>query len=1105
MSAAEPIAIVGIGCRMPGGVKGPDDLWKLLVGGVDAITEVPRKPLASGGVSPRSAKPGRTNTRYGGFLDHIDRFDAQFFGISPREAASADPQQRLLLEVAYEAIEDAALTLASLEGKRAGVYVGISSFDYSSLQHNNRAGIDAYTNLGSALCFAANRISYFFNLVGPSLAVDTACSSSLVAVHLACRSIWNDECELAFAAGVNALLWPETSIGFSKASMLSPDGRCKSFDARANGYVRGEGVGVVILKPLARALADRDRIYALVRATSVNQDGRTDGITVPNRASQEANLRAALRLASIAPESVQYVEAHGTGTSVGDPIEAAALGAVYGRAKKPEDHCVIGSIKSNLGHLEAGSGIAGLIKAALCLRHRQIPASLHFENPNPKIAFEDLRLRVAQGLESWPGTYGQPPRAGVNSFGAGGTNGHVILEAPPEADMTVRPHGEVDDGRAWMLPLSARSAPALLDLAQSYLGSLHGECGLRNATLRDICFSAATKRSHHERRLAFVAHDVAELTEQLQTLLRGGDSSGGHTFGHSPRPVFVCSGMGQQWWAMGCELLAKEPVYRRVFEEVDELYHRLAGWSLIDKLRADENSSEIQQTHIAQPAIFVTQVGLAALWRSWGIAPAAVFGHSAGEVAAAYIAGALSLEDAVLVMFHRSRLLRRTAGQGTMLAAGIPREEAERLVKWHKAAISIAAINSPLSVTLSGEALILAEIDKTLNAAGLFSRALQVEVPFHSPKVEQLQTELVECLRDIRPRRASTPFFSTVTGTALEGSELDAGYWYRNARQPVLFQDSMGEVITAGHRLFIEIGAHPILRYDIAECLKEKSSQGTVLCSLRRGDREQATLLGSLGRLYVLGAEIDWQKLFPADASAIKLPPYPFQRDTYWRESDQCRRMRLGETLHPLLGNRIETARPVWETDMDAAGLSYLADHRMGGSIIFPGAGYVEMALAAAREALGPVPCVLEDIEFQEFLALGPDAACTTQVALDTASSDFDVFGRANRSDDAWNLHAHGRVRQAFRPAPAPVDPAQIRQNCCDPIDRDEYYRTFAEMGLDYGPAFRGIARLWWGERETLAEIRLPNGLGEQLSTYRLHPAILDACFHGIPAAGPSG
>ena len=438
-----------------------------------------------------------------------------------------------------------------------------------------------------------------------------------------------------------------------------------------------------------------------------------------------------------------------------------------------------------------------------------------------------------------------------------------------------------------------------------------------------------------------------------------------------------------------------------------------------------------------------------------------------------------------------------------MLAVGISREEAAKLVARHPRAISIAAINGPSSITLSGDAAVLADIDKTLDAADVFSRPLRVDVPYHSPKMEQLEAELLDCLRDIRPRPASTPFFSTVTGTALEGSEVDAQYWYRNVRQPVLFHDTIGKVIEAGHRIFLEIGAHPILRHDIAQCLNEKSSAGTTLCSLRRGDRERAALLGSLGRLYTLGAEIDWQKLYPADATAIKLPAYPFQADSHWRESEMTRRIRVGHSIHPLLGNRLETSKPSWSVALDTASLGYLLDHRIGDAIIFPGAGYVEMALAAARETFGPVPCVVEDIEFQKFLFLDQHAAPLAQVVLDPASSEFEVCTRADASDNAWDVHARGCVRRSTRPAPDPVDLAEIRRRCPESFGREECNRRFADCGYHYGPTFQGIAQLWRSEREVLAEIDAPSGLSERLSDYRLHPAVLDACFQTLLPALP--
>src|SRR5262245_35393308 len=902
------------------------------------------------------------------------------------------------------------------------------------------------------------------------------------------------------------MLRPELTIGFPKASMLSPDGRCKSFDSRANGYVRSEGAAVVILKPLSRALADRDRIYALIRATAVNQDGRTTGISVPNQAAQQANIMEALRLADLAPNSVQYVEAHGTGTPVGDPIEAAALGAVYGKARQHEERCLIGSIKSNIGHLEAAAGITGLIKAALCLQHHQIPKNLHFENPKPQIAIDNRRLKVAQELECWPETPGQPPRGGVNSFGFGGTNGHAILEAPPDIAVSPGAHGEVGDGLAWTLPLSARSAPALSDLASSYLRALQDERRLGRAMLRDICFSAGAKRSHHEFRLAVVAHDKTEMTGQLEAFLAGetrANASSGRTSTASVNPVFVCSGMGQQWWAMGRELLAQEPVFRRAMEEVSDLFDRLAGWSLLGELTADEQTSRTQRTDIGQPAIFALQVALAALWRSWGVEPAAVLGHSAGEMAAAYISGALSLEDAVRVTFHRSRLQFRAAGQGVMLAAGISEEEAARLVARHPRAISIAAINGARSVTLSGDATILAEIENKLNASGGFSRPLDVDVPYHSPKMEPLEQELLESLRDIKPRPATTPFFSTVTGAAMTGSELDAKYWYRNVRDSVYFQRTLGSVIASGHRVFLEIGAHPVLRRDIASCLNEKAEQGLVLCSLRRKERERAALLGSLGRLYTAGADIDWRRIFPEDVTAIKLPAYPFQLDHYWRESDETRRIRMGRWDHPLLGVRLDLAKLSWKGDLASGELDYLADHRISGATVFPGAGYVEMALAAARELLGPGPCSLEEIEFQKFLVLDQSLPLSVQAELDPVSGEFGVYVRPDPSKPTWDKHARICVRAASQTSRPTLDLAEIQRRCPDSYEREECLRRFAMAGFHYGPTFRGMERLWCGRGENLAEVRVPSGLLPYVSDYRLHPAVLDACFQPIFAFFP--
>lgn len=1095
-----PIAIIGIGCRFPGASDGPEELWRLLTHGVDAVREIPadrwnlRKYY-----NADPARPGRTYARWGGFLDCVDQFDAAFFSMSPREAAKADPQQRLILEVAYEALEDSGQTVEGLSGKRGGVFVGISSYDYGAMQGDERDSIDAYTNLGSALSITANRVSYFFNLHGPSLAVDTACSSALVAVHLACQSMWNGEIELAFAGGVGLTLRPEPTIGFSKASMLAPDGRCKSFDAAANGYARAEGAGIVLLKPLPKAQADGDSIYAVIRSTAVNQDGRTGGISVPSADAQQAMLREALDHAGIAAQSVQYVEAHGTGTPVGDPIEAAAIGAVYGASRSPGQECLIGSIKSNFGHLEAASGAAGLIKAALAVQRGAIPATLHQVNPSPHIPFDDLKIRVVDHLTPWPDTGVEARRAGVNSFGFGGTNAHIILESAPAVEPLRSPPADgTGIARPMLIPVSARSPEALRAVAASYVQFLQDDTRA-GASLADICHTAALRRSHHDHRLAVVANTTADLCDLLRGFVAGESSSMCHAGRRSSKQgvVFVCSGMGQQWWAMGRQLLAEERGYRDAVGRIDEVLGALAGWSLLRELEADEQHTRINETRVAQPAIFATQVGIAAVLKQWGIQPSAIMGHSVGEVAAAYLAGALSLEDAVKVTYHRSRLQQRTAGLGTMLAAGVSSQEANRLINGYDGVVSVGAINSAESVTLSGDSDVLRAIAQELDARGVFCRALNVEVPYHSPTMDTLRSELLDSLGDLRPRATSVPLYSTVTGELIDGTALSATYWWQNVRQPVQFHQAMSSAIEAGPDVFMEIGAHPVLGVSIAECLREHDRNGVVVPSLRRGQPENATLLASVGRLYTLGATIDWRGVTRAEGTFVKLPTYSWQRERHWHESDRIRRERLGEVVHPLLGMRSESAEPRWLVELDLASLPFLADHRVQGTTIFPAAGYVEMGLAVAHELFGAAACVVEDLEFRKALFLSDKASSTIEVAVQRSSHTFEVSTLMPGSD-AWTGHAGGKVRAL--PAATrrnPLDLDAIRARCQIAVSGEECYRRFQVLGLEYGPAFQPIAQLWQGAQEAIAEIRLHDVEDDQDELW-LHPALLDGLFQVI-------
>ena len=1111
----DPIAIIGIACRFPG-ARNKEAFWQLLREGVDAITEVPKDRWnVDAFYDPTPGVPGKMITRWGGFLERIDEFDSQFFGISPREAVRMDPQQRLLLEVAWDALEDAGQVVERLAGTRTGVFIGISGNDYGRMQMFPGLS-DAYMGTGNANSIAANRISYVSNFQGPSLTVDTACSSSLVAVHLACRSLWSGESTLALAGGVSAILSPTITINFSLAGMLSPDGRCKTFDAGANGYVRGEGAGVVVLKPLAKALADGDPIYALIRGSAVNQDGRSNGLTVPSQQAQESVMAAACRMAGVLPGDIDYVEAHGTGTAVGDPIEAKALGKVLAIDRRPGLPCAVGSVKTNIGHLEAASGIAGLIKVALSLKHREIPPSLHFREPNPQIPFHELPLRVQTTLGPWPHEPGAT-LAGVNSFGFGGTNAHLVLAGIDDRSSKA---AILDPRSSYLLPLSAHGPEALRSLAKTYRDSFPNQGPEAPSALQDVCYTASVRRSHLDHRLAIVVRSREELTDRLEAFLRGesrpGMYSGQQPAGSHPKLVFVFPGQGSQWWAMGRELLEREPVFRESIERCDELLRPHSRWSLLDELTADESRSRLSQTEIAQPALFALQVALASLWRSWGIVPAAVVGHSVGEVAAACVAGAQSLEDAIRVIFHRGRLMQRATGQGKMAAVELPWEEAKRALTGYEDRLSVAAENGPTSTTLSGDPGALEAVLESLQQKGIFVRMLQVNYAFHSSQMEPFLEELAEALQGLEPRAAALPIVSTVTGRSSDGRDFDAAYWVRNVRQPVLFSTGVDGLIEGGHDIFVELSPHPTLFGPISQCLRHRGREGAVLPSLRRGEEDQAVLLGTLGALYTLGYPVDWNEQYPTGGRSVRLPYYPWQRERHWLEIDETAAgggAWLGPSSsvkHPLLGRPLESALPVWEVDLDGASPPYLGDHRIQGAVLLPGTAYVEMALAAASEALGADRRILSEIVFHKALVLPERETRKVQVILSPKAegeATFSVYSRpkeAGRSRDAWSLHASGRVH------PDPVDGAtpvlassslsEIGARCQEEISVEEFYRELQERGLEYGASFRGIDRLWRRDGEALGSLRVPQSLESDADVYALHPAILDCCLHVMAA-----
>jgi acyl transferase domain-containing protein/NAD(P)-dependent dehydrogenase (short-subunit alcohol dehydrogenase family) len=1098
-----PIAIVGIGCRFPGDVTGPESFWRFLMAGTDAVgEEIPaRRWDMHRYYHPDPTRPGKLYCPRAAFLSEIDQFDAPFFGVPPGEAARMDPQQRILLEVCWEALEDGGLIPQQLAGSQTGVFIGISSNDYGMLQIQDVNSVNAYTNAGQTCSIASNRVSYLFDFHGPSFSVDTACSSSIVALHLACESLARGECSLALAGGVSIVLEPALSVGLSKAYMLSPHGQCRAFDAEANGYVRGEGAGVVVLKPLAQAQADGDAIYAVLLATGINQDGRTPGLHQPSRAAQEALLHQVYAQAGVDPSAVSYVEAHGTGTTVGDFMEGNALGTVLGKQRAEGQWLHIGSVKTQIGHLEAASGIAGLIKTALILKHRQIPANLHFHTPNPQIPFEELHLKVQAEPGPLPGDAAQP-FAGVNNFGFGGTNAHVVLQAAP-ARSKWQPQvatGQAE-GRPQVLALSARHPLALQALAQSYLQILEQP---QAPTLLDLCFTAATRREHHSYRLGVVAHSQAELSEKLQAFLSGqpqaGVASGSASSGQTPGVTFVFAGNGPQWWAMARQLLTEHALFRATVEQCDRLLTAYTGWSVLDELLVDETHSRMDRTDVAQTALFVVQVALVEVWKSWGIEPEAVIGHSVGEIAAAYVAGILNLEDAIKVVYHRSRLQELTAGMGKMAAVGLSVQEAEQLLVPYAGKVSLAGINSPSSVTLAGDTTTLQEIVASLDERDIFARVLQLNYAFHCSYLDPIREELVTSLADIRPQPARIRFISTATGEALNGTECGPGYWWDNVRLPVQFASGIDQLLSEDGRIFLEIGPHPVLAHYLAECMEYAERTGVLLPSLRRKEDDHTTLLGSLATLYARGCPVRWETLLSGGSQA-SLPLYPWQHERYWNAPKASSQLPRGTISHPLLGSALKTTPPIWENIMDQQDDSIISEHCIDNAAVVSLAGYAEIVLIAARELFGKDCYILEDMKVHQPLALSDGSALAVQTLLSREDHTFQIFSRSAEEQANWLVHVTGQVR-AMETVSSPVglNLAEIRLRCPKELDAQEFYQRAIPSNVSYSERFKCIEKVYLGEREALAVLHWPEIADEQDA----HLVFLDNCVQALFSLFPA-
>ena len=1095
---ADAVAVIGMAFRFPGDLGDESTFWNALKEGVDLVTEVSPERWATAELQhPKRAEPGRSITFSAGVLSRIDEFDASFFGISPREAAWMDPQQRLLLELAWESMENAGCVPSSLAGSDCAVYVGISSLDYGTRGLDDLASLSSHSMTGNTLSIAANRLSFIYDLHGPSLAVDTACSSSLVALHHACNSLRTGEASTALVGGVNLLLHPYPFVGFTKASMLSADGCCKAFDAAGDGYVRGEGGAVLLLKPLEQAVADGDNIQAIIRATGVNADGsRKTGITIPSKDGQAELMQAVLSRSGLRAEDIDFVEAHGTGTAVGDPIETAAIGAVYGQCRSLDVPLPIGSVKTNVGHLESASGMAGLVKAILALKHQALPPSIHFNTPNPHIDFSGLNLKVVTEYTELPTQADKPLVVGVNSFGFGGANAHALVQEYRLAE----PQSPLPDSQT--LPplfLSTRSMSALRAMAGRYAELLIDKTA---ENYYDIAYAAAYRRERLEKRLVLQVNDVGQAADCLARFSQGETVEAITVEEGLSQPgevAFIYSGNGAQWVGMGQKLMAESERFAAIVADLDAAMLPVARFSIIEELQADGSASRLHDTVVAQPLLFAIQVAITTLLKEQGIQPVAVIGHSVGEVAAAWAAGELDLGQAIRVICTRSTAQGMTRGTGRMAAVGL----SETAMKDALAElgdgldVEVAGINSPDNVTISGSLNDLERIGTHLEPRGIFFRLLDLDYAFHSRQMDPIEALLAESLADLSPvPSGGATFVSTVTGGLLEGAVLEADYWWRNVRQPVRFAEAMAKLVDLGCRVFVEIGPHAILQRYIGECLKVANVQGRVLPSLRKDDDGIQRLQEAVLCIHLLAEIPRLDVYFPVPGRHVRLPNYPWQRERHWHSvTSESHHVLEHRRVHPLLGWRLAGADFAWENILDPLTLPWLADHQVGGAIVLPGAAYAEMALAAAHEWQCSEALALEELDILSPIVFDGERSRTLRFSLNPRDGSFQIKSRLRLSADEWMLNAVGRVIEAtMRPVEAkiPAVPSSSRV-----IDRATHYRLAATLGLDYGPTFHGLLHARVHDDRLEATLDLPESLTSQPG-YLLHPALLDVCYQSL-------
>ncbi|MFI0976756.1 beta-ketoacyl synthase N-terminal-like domain-containing protein [Streptomyces sp. NPDC021093] len=1084
LCADDSIAIVGMACRYPGGVRSPEGLWDLLSSGTDATTEFPtdRGWDTAGLYSEDPDHAGTSYTTRGGFLEGAAEFDPRFFGISPREALAMDPQQRLLLETSWESIENAGIDPHSLRGTRAGVFAGLMYHDYASALDQVPGELEGHLTTGKSGGVLSGRVAYVLGLEGPAVTVDTACSSSLVALHWAVQSLRSGESSLALAGGVTVMANPTTFVEFSRQRGLSADGRCRSYAGSADGTGFAEGVGVLVVERLADAVRNGHRVLAVVRGSAVNQDGASNGLTAPSGRAQVRVVRQALAGAELKPGDVDVVEGHGTGTRLGDPIEVGALAETYGR-ERPGAPLLLGSLKSNLGHTQAAAGVAGVIKMVQAMQHGTVPASLHVDTPSPHAQWGE-GIELVTTAQAWPET-GRPRRAGISSFGVSGTNAHVIIEQAPPVKPTARARNAVVP---WLL--SGRTPDALHDQAERLRTHLHTHPGLDPA---DIAYTLAVGRTHFEHRAVAMGTDPTEWTAEATAVAHR-------------EVVFVFPGQGAQWVGMGRELIETSPLFATLMSQCEQALDSYVDWSLTDAL---SDARMLERVDVLQPASWAVMVSLAGLWQSHGVTPSAVTGHSQGEIAAACVAGALTLDQGARIVALRSQLIRdKLAGSGAMASISLPVDD----VRAHltgSAGLSIAAVNSPRSVIISGDVHAVEDFVTARTNEGVHARTVAVDYASHSAHVDAIEHELTTSLAGLQPVSAGVPFYSTVTAAPIDTTELDPAYWARNLRQTVRFEDTTRQLLHDGHDVFIEISPHPVLNISLQDTLDHHTNTPAVtLSTLRRDNGGTDRFLTSLSEAHLHGVNVDWHTtLAHHTPQRIELPTYPFQHDHYWLgkgsrrpDVDAAGQEAINHILANALVELAQTDGLLLTGCLSESTHPWIADHMVGGVTVLPASAFLELAFRAGAEVGADR---IDELALEAPLVFREGARVKFQVAM--AAPDTDgrrVVSVHSQNGSGWVRHAVGcMARSSAQGADESTEAEEWPPPGATALDLSGAYEGLAGRGYDYGPAFQCLRAAWRNGQDVFAEVALPEPEAGGSGSFLLHPALLDALLQSLLVA----